>query len=779
MSIIERIINSITGINITTEPTNVNFSPSSIPEPTKSSAILSLAPKKTNEKSTRTDDMTLQKLKSNKRDASTSEKPTTIIQRILDSLSAIQAATTTETTTVITTDNPKQVGTNFNTLSVRTTTPSKLDLETASFSSTLAQSTTINPLVVLDTISDEQVLQKRTIGKLLDILNSLTTQHPDSTKVSEITKLVYVTPKLSNYLYATPSVTSSDALVSSTGGDFTTEKLIASTESSLSPFTSPLVNTDSKIVDTSTQKSATDIPTTTTLSSISSTSYTTSTIPSTTTDAPLSISLDLSTTSQYVEDNILYSTTSRIHPIVMNIKSLLALNGFPMKSPEIMNPPTAKSLFTPASTTIEPSTIPSKTHAEPQTDPVSTSTSPTPISTTPQEVTLSSFMTNDSTTTTTSVPSPTSMTLDDISTMSTMLSSSEVPTVITSTESSTIPTEIETTTLIKSDSAEATSSGTENSFPYLSTIPTFSRFEVSPDSVSIFSVNDLLSNAITPDDFLTSTISIPGKITDGFLTSGKTTYSTIDKAIGDKQNTIISSEKTTSSPIKTTTFMSQERITSTPINTVLTTKSFDLKTTDSTTPLTQNNSTLSAATTEMSVNTSNTSLSTTSPTSTNGTTPGSGRMGKLLQNIEEEVSNNIDTSSMGPDFFIFAVLPNNTILRKRPRVYSKETPFVIVGVYPNNTVIRKYPNGTLIPMEPVIRVSGFDTRANPPPLPDITSNQVTPDQGTDMDNPKPQMVFLLSITLGFGSQLFHFLVISLLYQVALSVLLAYTSVNNE
>lgn len=105
----------------------------------------------------------------------------------------------------------------------------------------------------------------------------------------------------------------------------------------------------------------------------------------------------------------------------------------------------------------------------------------------------------------------------------------------------------------------------------------------------------------------------------------------------------------------------------------------------------------------------------------------------------------LSTVTPNKDYYLFAILPNNTVVRKKPSTYpTKETPYLIVGIYPNNTIIRKFPNGTLVPEEPVIQVRGFDTRANPP---DITSNQVTPDRGPASDNTLTTVSTHLSITM--------------------------------
>ncbi|XP_065158559.1 mucin-2-like isoform X5 [Atheta coriaria] len=145
------------------------------------------------------------------------------------------------------------------------------------------------------------------------------------------------------------------------------------------------------------------------------------------------------------------------------------------------------------------------------------------------------------------------------------------------------------------------------------------------------------------------------------------------------------------------------------------------------------------------INVSPNSVTITSPSDSPPTTNSNNRTGKLLEKLVEEINNEITSSkqnnnatnapsstnsTMSPeDYFIFAVLPNNTIVRKRPRKIS--APYFIYGVYPNNTIIRKFPNGTLVPDDPVVQVSGFDTRDPLPPRPMITSNRVNEPTGTD------------------------------------------------
>lgn len=209
-------------------------------------------------------------------------------------------------------------------------------------------------------------------------------------------------------------------------------------------------------------------------------------------------------------------------------------------------------------------------------------------------------------------------------------------------------------------------------------------FQVSPGSVTVFSANDL----ITTDDnnnSLFNTVTISGRV-------------------GFDNNVLTSTVPTTVS----------------------------------------NTETVVTTTTDMMATSTTDEVTSTTMLITNVT-----RTGKvLLDDPGQPIGNGIEvatratTTSTTPDYFIFAVLNNNTVLRKRPpTVPNKEVPFVIVGLYPNNTVVRKFPNGTVIPMDPVIKVRGFDIRPDPPPLIEITSNQVTDTNAnkgsTTLDNNPP------------------------------------------
>nr|CAH7746275.1 unnamed protein product [Callosobruchus chinensis] len=254
----------------------------------------------------------------------------------------------------------------------------------------------------------------------------------------------------------------------------------------------------------------------------------------------------------------------------------------------------------------------------------------------------------------------------------------------TNIETTTLPistaTPAETTTPATTITTQSTTLTTVPTNPSTTVRPLFHPhiFEVSPASVKIISANDFYT--VPPDDNSLTTVTI----------ASRTTY--------DNLGTTISSTTTTEEDGTTTTIL-PEVTTLMEVGTTLETTTVQ----DSTTIM---------------------------PPNTTDAPPPSNRSGKLLNSIQDPVSNSIDvsssTTSTTPDYFIFAVLNNNTILRKRPpTIPNKDTPFVIVGVYPNNTIIRKFPNGTEVPMDPIVRVSGFDTRDPPPPLPEITSNQVT------------------------------------------------------
>ncbi|ERL91955.1 hypothetical protein D910_09278, partial [Dendroctonus ponderosae] len=293
----------------------------------------------------------------------------------------------------------------------------------------------------------------------------------------------------------------------------------------------------------------------------------------------------------------------------------------------------------------------------------------------------------------------------------TPLTTSTAATTVTdvNTESSTLTQMETTTTPAITTTAGESGSETTSSLPLTTTtdlptttttasesttVPTIPMFQVSPGSVSIFSANDLV-NSVTVDDNLFNTVTIAGRV--GFDNNLLTSTETTESATTVEPST---SPGLPTTDMGVTTLIPTEGTTEVDSSTTLT------NTPDSTTVI----------------------LTTT--TTSAKPSPRSGRI--LSSDVGEPIGNSLDvstpstTTSTTPDYFIFAVLNNNTILRKRPpTIPNKDTPFIVVGLFPNNTVVRKFPNGTLVPMDPVIKVRGFDIRPNPPPLVEITSNQVT------------------------------------------------------
>ncbi|XP_060532326.1 mucin-2-like isoform X2 [Cylas formicarius] len=569
VSIIERIINSITSISTTPSPNVTTAAVTKTADDNESSAILKLAPKKSNVKDkTRQDD----KQNSSVIESLTSEKPTTIIEKILSSLSAIQT---------------NEVGTsNFNTVSSSSTTPlsaatkfsakyrvSSVGITTTTLPAHLPISTSVNPLNVFDEIDENQVLEKRTIGKLLDILNGLA-----SGKTSQ--KLVVVTPKTVH-----SGTTFSDKELSTYPITFVTGA--PQSQEPLEALPVSAISDDFALVGN-------DLP---------------------------SVNIDAPSSTEFV------STTTE--PSSSAISSSML------------------SVFT---------------------DTAPTSTTPNSFFTTPTEIvdiestTIAPIFTEQSNSATTTQDAVSANTSEPVET---------------------------TTSQYKRETTTTPSGSHIYSIP--ASLPTPVNFEVSPGSVLIISANDV-SNPATSDDNQFNTVTIASRI-------------------GNLDNTLLTSTTTDS-------FTTAEATTEMDISTIATEGTTDVSTIEIATSTTE----------EIPI--------TVSPTtwlpSTNKSDRQFNRAGRILANdVGAPVGNSIDistpptTTSTTPDYFVFAVLNNNTILRKKPPIIPKEVPFVILGLYPNNTVVRKFPNGTVVPMEQVIKVRGFDTRPNPPPLPEITSNQVT------------------------------------------------------
>ncbi|XP_068907729.1 mucin-2-like isoform X5 [Tenebrio molitor] len=436
VSIIERIINSITAISTTEVPHPTRLTTPTTETPTKESAILKLATKK----STKLDKtQTTQKIPVV---TVTSEKPTTIIERILSSLSAIQVDNSTDSKNF----KSKQVGTNFNTISSPSTTP----ITRVTKSTLPAQfSTSVNPLIVLDEISNEQTLQKRTIGKLLALLNTLTS----TTASSHPTQLVVVTPKTTNYVVGTSAATTTTTVPTTTvpSTTTTTDQLFTSPnpggaslgsrskppESTTVRYTStPTITTLSTQAPT-TPFAITSTPSPTLTSSEASSTSTTpgdfanelaplplsiesgvtslaidSTTPSTT-DSSLSVSSTLPTTELAVDTETAFAFPSTI-PALVNFE--VDQNTIP---PLVANP---LSLSTVNNATTTTGTTPSSTVPTVQANPLSissTSSSTNESSTSPTTISSSStpvaaVTTTPGTTTSSTAPTATLPTLTEI-----------------------------------------------------------------------------------------------------------------------------------------------------------------------------------------------------------------------------------------------------------------------------------------------------------------------------------------------------------------------------
>lgn len=580
-SIIERIINSITAISTTASPDSTVKATTTVEaEPTKGSAILKLANKKSTKltKNAVTDSPQTVRKRTKPPKTSTTEKPTTIIERILSSLSAIQADGETVSST--------QVGTDFTTEKPRT----KQSRATTTSSTTTAQtSTTVSPLNVLEQISSEQTLQKSTIGKLLALLNSLT-----STTEQD---LVVVTPKQTNYIAGTPS--------------------------------NNLIDVEIK----------TDLPKTTIRPAQRYTS--TPTTVETTTKTPVT-----TTTPKLFTSPIPAPETPTEPPTTLSTRIQETLSSIAKFMTSTFNP-NAESTNIPPTTTEKTTTT-------------------TITTTTKAPVTANAL----------SISTPTNQ---------------KVTTPLTKQRTAAATTE---------SIASTTESTTDNLLTLLSTLPTLANFEVSPGSVRVFSVNDLVEN-FDQDELFGTTVSILGRTTSAEPSTQAPSTSTVSPI----------NSTSSSSNVEATTEKPSSAKPQTPLNVT------------STTPVTN-------------ASVQNPVQSTVAPTK---------------------------------DYFVFAVLNNNTVLRKRPSPYpTKETPYLVFGVYPNNTIVQKFPNGTEVPMEPIIRVSGFDTRANPPPLPEITSNQVTPiPRGGTPENKTVQTVLIVNNfwwlgLLQLSSHDFKFLFVSVL-----------------
>lgn len=733
MSIIERIINSITSISTTTPLPDTVTKTTTQTEPTRASAILKLATRKTPE-------LTSQKIQT-----LTTEKPTTIIERILTSLSAIQA----ETTTV----KPKntQVGNNFNSISTTTFKPSSTKRSVTSSTLSAQVSSTLDPVSLLEQIKADQTLQKRTIEKLLILLNTV---NDDPTTP----KTILVTPKITTFLQSTQPLSEESTTKSPQG------TVVESTTIKAVEGTARTPQSTMKIPDSTTK-----------IAEATTTVATTSTDPKD--DAEEFVPTTIPVVSTRIQD-MLNVLTKLIRDMNRSTTTTTESGDVSTMDPRMLNdrigeintetiPTVTSDAMTMPTPTISPNSEVNDLLA-PQvnntnTSSTNTNTASTPLMTTPQTTTISSQTItinskNSSINTTTPKANPTTSTANStvttVNSQTTTANSKILPTnpqtiqtnpqtsknfvsvttpfVATAIRYTTTPiiTENdisvpETSTIVPEMTIETTLSP--------STLPTIEKIDISPDKVSIYSANDIASTI--NDDLFGTTVSILAR---NFATALRNEMSTTPATTTTPKN----DTNNTTEPVNNNTTEPMNNI-SDSMNITNGIMSNNTSEQTSNTTETVNNSTMSSNTTvDVNSNTidqsnvNNKTIST-NTTETNANVTTDTRTGKLLDIVPDPVENDIQSTPKPKekDYFIFAILSNNTILRKKPSMYpTKETPFLIVGYYPNNTIIRKFPNGTLVPEEPVIQVSGFDTRDPIPPLPDITSNQVTQTQAEQADD---------------------------------------------
>ncbi|XP_058790419.1 uncharacterized protein LOC131663799 [Phymastichus coffea] len=97
-------------------------------------------------------------------------------------------------------------------------------------------------------------------------------------------------------------------------------------------------------------------------------------------------------------------------------------------------------------------------------------------------------------------------------------------------------------------------------------------------------------------------------------------------------------------------------------------------------------------------------------------------------NEQPVINSSSSSSTITPvrDYLIYGILPNKTIVRKRPEdnlidARNVDSPYVIFGIFPDGKLVRKFPNGTVIPdppSNPVEVVFSLSTTTNRPSLPD-------------------------------------------------------------
>ncbi|XP_053599775.1 mucin-2-like isoform X3 [Plodia interpunctella] len=116
---------------------------------------------------------------------------------------------------------------------------------------------------------------------------------------------------------------------------------------------------------------------------------------------------------------------------------------------------------------------------------------------------------------------------------------------------------------------------------------------------------------------------------------------------------------------------------------------------------TTTDSMVTETTTQTNIDTTMLDIETTTDSNTESSNKSS--TNETNQNIISSIQNRVsDTTIPKKDYFIFGILPNNTVVRKNPNddvleSLTEASPYIIYGVLPNNTVIRRFPNGTRVP----------------------------------------------------------------------------------
>lgn len=403
-------------------------------------------------------------------------------------------------------------------------------------------------------------------------------------------------------------------------------------------------------------------------------------------------------------------------------------------------PPTSTNIITTTSV-VTTETVPSTTFS-PLITMITSTNSPTTSKPTVPSTTITTPESASSQMITT-VSSPTTI-MKQPSEVSTTKQSTTISSSSMSTDEPMIKSPIVTTT-----GSSTSTDGTTTSSPILGSSSTLSSvvlpssFSVDINSVSISSANDVSTVDFRALQNILDIIESTDSTRNGQTTENAVTFDSIsENSISDLPFELISTTKQGNMMSTTVAMNSAVEETSTFENTDISTI---VPIDESTTPLDISSNTIESSLTQNNNNTMNTANDTVSvTTSQSSQVLLSPRFNSPLTTVAPQVTSS--TVSPNKDYYLFAILPNNTVVRKKPSMYpTKETPYLIVGIYPNNTIIRKFPNGTLVPEEPVIQVRGFDTRENPP---DITSNQVTPDRSpAPDDNTLTTVSTLLSITL--------------------------------